>query len=183
MPMSTKEKRFVMALSQCADAALAAKEAGYKDVIGTRTARRILAKPEAISLLQTLCVERANQNFESTQRAPADGAAGGFAKATAPGNTKRTKKRVTQRGAVSAGERPSTQAFGDPSKVSLASLTEELEEARCRAVDAGQSSAAIAATMGKAKLHGLDHPKSKPQSRKSPEKIERVIVDPENSDG
>lgn len=39
--------------------------------------------------------------------------------------------------------------------VTIQSLTEELEEARAMAVAEKQSSAAVAATMGKAKLHGL----------------------------
>ena len=39
--------------------------------------------------------------------------------------------------------------------VTVESLTEELEEARALALQEGQSSAAVAATMGKAKLHGL----------------------------
>lgn len=39
--------------------------------------------------------------------------------------------------------------------VTIQSLTEELEEARAIALAEKQSSAAVAATMGKAKLHGL----------------------------
>lgn len=39
--------------------------------------------------------------------------------------------------------------------VSVQSLTEELEEARSLALQEGQPSAAVSASMGKAKLHGL----------------------------
>ena len=39
--------------------------------------------------------------------------------------------------------------------VSVQSLTEELEEARALALQEGQPSAAVSASMGKAKLHGL----------------------------
>jgi len=39
--------------------------------------------------------------------------------------------------------------------VTVQSLTEELEEARALALREGQSSAAVSASMGKAKLHGL----------------------------
>lgn len=39
--------------------------------------------------------------------------------------------------------------------VTVQSLTEELEEARVLAKQEGQASAAVAASMGKAKLHGL----------------------------
>jgi hypothetical protein len=39
--------------------------------------------------------------------------------------------------------------------VSVQSLTEELEEARVLALQEGQPSAAVSASMGKAKLHGL----------------------------
>ena len=41
-------------------------------------------------------------------------------------------------------------------EVTVQSLTEELEEARALAMENGQASAAVQATMGKAKLHGLD---------------------------
>ncbi len=40
-------------------------------------------------------------------------------------------------------------------EVTVASLTAELEEARALAMANGQASAAVQATMGKAKLHGL----------------------------
>ena len=40
-------------------------------------------------------------------------------------------------------------------EVTVAFLTEELEEARVLAMENGQASAAVQATMGKAKLHGL----------------------------
>lgn len=143
MSLSSKERRFVVAYAHHNDAAEAAREAGYKDKVGTRTAKRILAKPEAQAFLAE-CLSSGQERDNAQQKA---------------------------------------KSTGKQSIVSLASLTEELEEARSRAVDAGQSSAAIAATMGKAKLHGLDHPKKKPPSRKSPEKIERVIVDPKDSDG
>ena len=39
--------------------------------------------------------------------------------------------------------------------ITIDSLTKELEQARKTAQEAGQSSAMVAATMGKAKLHGL----------------------------
>ena len=39
--------------------------------------------------------------------------------------------------------------------VTVSSLTEELEEARALALQEGQPSAAVSASMGKAKLHGL----------------------------
>lgn len=39
--------------------------------------------------------------------------------------------------------------------VTVESLTQELEEIRSAAKDAGQNSAAVSAVMGKAKLHGL----------------------------
>lgn len=39
--------------------------------------------------------------------------------------------------------------------VTVQSLTEELEEARALALQEGQSAAAVSASMGKAKLHGL----------------------------
>ena len=143
MSLSGKERRFITAYGRTGDAGEAAKEAGYKDLAGARTAKRIFAKEEARAVLSSL---RAEGNAEG--------------------------------GDVSTG-----RSRGEGGSVSLESLTEELEEARRRAVNAGQSSAAIAATMGKAKLHGLDHPANKPKGRKAPEKIERVIVDPENSDG
>ena len=41
------------------------------------------------------------------------------------------------------------------SLVTVQSLTEELEEARALALQEGQSAAAVSASMGKAKLHGL----------------------------
>lgn len=46
-------------------------------------------------------------------------------------------------------------AAAERAVVSILSLTEELEEARALALREGQSSAAVAASMGKAKLHGL----------------------------
>ena len=144
MSLSGKERRFIAAYARCHDPREAAREAGYKDSAGTRTAKRILQKEEALALFAEFERNGAGQSANPTSSRPAE----------------------------------------QPGTVSLASLTEELEEARCRAVDAGQSSAAIAATMGKAKLHGLDHPKkgSEP-AQKAPEKIERVIVTPENSNG
>ncbi|MDG1314253.1 MAG: hypothetical protein P8P29_01855, partial [Flavobacteriaceae bacterium] len=39
--------------------------------------------------------------------------------------------------------------------ITIDSLTDELEKARKTAQEAGQASAMVAATMGKAKLHGL----------------------------
>jgi len=48
------------------------------------------------------------------------------------------------------------QAKGaDLTLVTIQSLTDELEEARLGAATAGQHAAAVSATMGKAKLHGL----------------------------
>ena len=41
-------------------------------------------------------------------------------------------------------------------RITIDSLTSELEEARKNALAEKQSSAAVSATMGKAKLHGLD---------------------------
>jgi hypothetical protein len=43
----------------------------------------------------------------------------------------------------------------DKSNVTVDSITDELDEARTRALESEQISAAISATMGKAKLHGL----------------------------
>lgn len=46
-------------------------------------------------------------------------------------------------------------AAAERAVVSILSLTEELEEARALALQEGQASAAVSASMGKAKLHGL----------------------------
>ena len=69
--------------------------------------------------------------------------------------------------------------------ITTESLSEELEVARIIAQEAGQASAMVAATMAKAKLHGLLidknlYSKPKEDSLKNPfaiTKIERVIVD------
>lgn len=45
--------------------------------------------------------------------------------------------------------------MADKAAVSILTLTEELEQARSMAIIEKQTSAAVAATMGKAKLHGL----------------------------
>lgn len=47
------------------------------------------------------------------------------------------------------------QIAAERALVSVLSLTEELEEARALALAEGQPSAAVSASMGKAKLHGL----------------------------
>jgi len=47
------------------------------------------------------------------------------------------------------------QIAAERALVSVISLTEELEEARALALAEGQPSAAVSASMGKAKLHGL----------------------------
>lgn len=47
------------------------------------------------------------------------------------------------------------QTAAEHALVSVLSLTEELEEARLMAHSLGQPSAAVSASMGKAKLHGL----------------------------
>jgi phage terminase small subunit len=46
-------------------------------------------------------------------------------------------------------------AASERALVSVLSLTQELEEARALAMQEGQPSAAVSASMGKAKLHGL----------------------------
>ena len=69
--------------------------------------------------------------------------------------------------------------------ITTESLSEELEVARIIAQEAGQASAMVAATMAKAKLHGLLmdknlYSKPKEDSLKNPiaiTKIEKVIVD------
>jgi len=48
------------------------------------------------------------------------------------------------------------EEHADKHAVTVESLTRELEEARSMAIIEKQNSAAVSATMGKAKLHGLD---------------------------
>lgn len=65
--------------------------------------------------------------------------------------------------------------------VSVDSLTDELEEARKRAMEEGQLSVAVSAVMGKAKLHGLEVNRHKVSGELMVGKIERVIVHAENT--
>lgn len=62
--------------------------------------------------------------------------------------------------------------------VTVQSLTEELEEARALALKEGQPSAAVSASMGKAKLHGLLTDKQQTEhSGIVVTEVRRVIVD------
>lgn len=64
--------------------------------------------------------------------------------------------------------------------VSIKSLTDELEEARAIAIAEKQSSAAVAATMGKAKLHGLIIEKKQHSGPNGgPIQNQTLILDPE----
>ena len=69
--------------------------------------------------------------------------------------------------------------------VSRETLTVELEEARKLAIKVEQAAPAVSATMGKAKLHGLDvnkHEHAGPGGGPIPMKIEMVIVDPQEDE-
>jgi hypothetical protein len=64
--------------------------------------------------------------------------------------------------------------------VTIKSLTDELEEARAIAITEKQSSAAVAATMGKAKLHGLIIEKKQHSGPNGgPIQSHTLILDPE----
>lgn len=63
--------------------------------------------------------------------------------------------RLASHGKVRARVRELQSAAAKRTEVTIASLTEELDEARAIALEKGQVSAAVSATLGKAKLHGL----------------------------
>jgi phage terminase small subunit len=56
--------------------------------------------------------------------------------------------------------------------VTVDSITKELEEARTKAIESGQNSAAVQATMGKAKIHGLIVDKR--EDVRKPSRAERI---------
>lgn len=61
--------------------------------------------------------------------------------------------------------------------VTVQSITNELEEARALAIKEGQTSAAVSASMGKAKLHGLLIDKAEHTGKVAVETITRKIID------
>jgi len=63
--------------------------------------------------------------------------------------------------------------------VTVQSLTEELEEARALALQEGQPSAAVSASMGKAKLHGLltDKQQTEHTGAVTINEVRRVVID------
>ena len=72
-----------------------------------------------------------------------------------PESVNRKAKELMDNGKIAA-RVASVQAIAvERALVTIQSLTEELEEARALALREGQSSAAVSASMGKAKLHGL----------------------------
>lgn len=75
------------------------------------------------------------------------------------------------------------EELAQSNNITLDTLLEELEEARSLALDSRQPAPAVTATMGKAKLLGLDkqiidHTSS--DGSMTPGVIERVIIDPRN---
>ena len=72
-----------------------------------------------------------------------------------PETINRKAKEVLDNGKIAAILQSHREAAAERAIVSILSITEELEEARALAVSIEQPSAAVAASMGKAKLHGL----------------------------
>ena len=75
----------------------------------------------------------------------------GYSEKTAYSQGQRLLKNVE----VSAAIENTQEAHAERCNVTIDGLTEELEAARILAYTNGQASAAVSATMGKAKLHGL----------------------------
>lgn len=75
----------------------------------------------------------------------------GYSADTAYSQGQRLLKNVEVAGAISKGQAKAAKR----AEITVQSLAEELEEARALAIKEAQSSAAVAATMGKAKLFGL----------------------------
>lgn len=75
----------------------------------------------------------------------------GYSAETAYSQGQRLLKHVEVASAISKGQAKAAKR----AEITVQSLAEELEEARALAIKEAQSSAAVAATMGKAKLFGL----------------------------
>ena len=63
--------------------------------------------------------------------------------------------------------------------ITVASLTEQLQDAYGLAMQTGHAAAAVGATWALAKLHGLDKPARKKQEELFPEIVIRVVDNPE----
>jgi len=63
--------------------------------------------------------------------------------------------------------------------ITVASLTEQLQDAYGLAIQTGHAAAAVGATWALAKLHGLDKPVQKKQEELFPEIVIRVVDNPE----
>jgi phage terminase small subunit len=72
-----------------------------------------------------------------------------------PESINRKAKELIDNGKIAARVAGLQEVAAERAIVSVLSLTEELEEARALALQEGQASAAVSASMGKAKLHGL----------------------------
>lgn len=72
-----------------------------------------------------------------------------------PESINRKAKELMDNGKIAARVASVQAVAAERALVTVQSLTEELEEARVLALREGQSSAAVSASMGKAKLHGL----------------------------
>lgn len=71
------------------------------------------------------------------------------------GSIHRKAKELLDNGKITARINELRAAHRERHNVTVDSITTELEEARQQAIKAGSPSAAVAASMGKAKLHGL----------------------------
>lgn len=72
-----------------------------------------------------------------------------------PETVNRKAKEVLDNGKIAARLQEHREAAAERAIVSILSITEELEQARALAMQEVMPSAAVAASMGKAKLHGL----------------------------
>ena len=66
-------------------------------------------------------------------------------------------------------------------EITIADLVTELEEARTLAKEVAQPSAAVSATMGKAKLLGLDVQKHEHSGAIQVQKIVHEVIDPKDA--
>jgi hypothetical protein len=98
----------------------------------------------------------------------------GYSEKTAYSQGQRLLKNVE----VSAAIEDTQEAHAERCNVTIDGLTDELEAARILAYSNGQASAAVSATMGKAKLHGLLAEAQKPSSMSYLEVLEAAKREP-----
>lgn len=94
-----------------------------------------------------------------------------------PESINRKAKELTDNGKIAARLDEMRQGLAKAHGVTIASLLGELEEARIVAKGREQGAAMVAATMGKAKLAGLDKDAGEDSDAAQPVKVEVTVTD------